>query len=237
MFGKWNKDGTLNWVDNVTVYSQTEVNPTIQEVMPPIGSIIAWAKTYNSKTTGTNDSTGSNLLLNSAETFITDGVLPGMIVYNSTDLTWAYVVLVYSETQLTLSADIFTSTGKTYFVYSTPRLRDGWAECNGGVLSDSDSIFNGATLPNLNGTSNQLFLRGGKVSGLTGGADTVTLDVSQMPPHAHGAHNASQASSGRGLGGGGYANDGGGITGGAGGGLAHNNIPAYYQIVWIMRVK
>lgn len=34
----------------------------------------------------------------------------------------------------------------------TPTLPDGWVECNGQTLSDSDSPYNGDVIPNLNGT-------------------------------------------------------------------------------------
>lgn len=33
----------------------------------------------------------------------------------------------------------------------TPSLPDGWVECNGQTLSDSDSPYNGDTIPDLNG--------------------------------------------------------------------------------------
>ena len=53
---------------------------------------------------------------------------------------------------------------------NTPTLPDGWVECDGGVLSDSDSPYNGQTLPDLNGG---IFLRGDTTSGGTGGSATM----------------------------------------------------------------
>ncbi len=58
-----------------------------------------------------------------------------------------------------------------------PSLPDGWVECNGQVLSDSASVLNGQTIPNLNGASAgvnspnlsgkyTMFLRGGTTSGV-----------------------------------------------------------------------
>lgn len=55
-------------------------------------------------------------------------------------------------------------------------LPDNWVECNGQVLSDSESPFDGETIPNLNGDAGganspnlsikaQMFLRGGTISG------------------------------------------------------------------------
>ena len=51
---------------------------------------------------------------------------------------------------------------------NTPNLPDGWVECDGSTLSDSDSPFNGQTIPDLNGDNR--FLRGDATSGGTGGA-------------------------------------------------------------------
>lgn len=66
--------------------------------------------------TGTNTSTSTNKLIDSGATFVTDGTPVGITVYNDTDSTRAVVTSVDSETQLTLSSDIFTGTGKTYTV-------------------------------------------------------------------------------------------------------------------------
>jgi len=104
----------------------------------------------------------------------------------------------------------------------TPSLPDGWVECDGSVLSDSDSPYNGDTLPNLTGS----FLRGNTTSGTTGGADT----------HTHQQYIDGESS--------------GTATGGPYNGHSHgagnsfdmqiatsNNIPVYYEVVFIIRVK
>ena len=52
-----------------------------------------------------------------------------------------------------------------------PALPDGWVECNGQTLSDSSSPFNGQVIPNLNGGTYRI-LRGASTSGSTGGSDT-----------------------------------------------------------------
>ena len=49
-------------------------------------------------------------------------------------------------------------------LFDTPVLPDGWLECNGQEVDDSESPFHGKTLPNLNGEAR--FLRGGADSGL-----------------------------------------------------------------------
>jgi len=115
-----------------------------------------------------------------------------------------------------------------------PALPDGWVECDGSVLSDSDSPFNGQTIPNLN-TGTYRMLRGAATSGATGGADTHTLSAAEMPAHVH-----SQAPPASGAGSGGWsigAPSGTLDTGSAGSSQAHNNLPAYYSVVFIIRVK
>ena len=52
-----------------------------------------------------------------------------------------------------------------------PALPDGWVECNGQLISDSESPFNGQTTPNLNNPVNAwnsrgVFLRGHTSSGV-----------------------------------------------------------------------
>jgi len=71
--------------------------------------------------TGTNNTVTENKLIDSAGIFTntTYTVKPGDTVENVTDATEAKVVTVDSATQLTLDADIFTDTGKTYVIRGT----------------------------------------------------------------------------------------------------------------------
>ena len=108
---------------------------------------------------------------------------------------------------------------------ATPALPAAWAECNGQVLNDAQSPFNGATLPNLNGASGgtQRFLRGASASGGTGGSETHT--------HFYDVTDGAAA-----------ANDPGGSCFGFGVGDARptdsaDTLPSYYEVVWVMRVK
>lgn len=122
---------------------------------------------------------------------------------------------------------------------NTPALPFGWVECNGQTLNDSQSVYNGQVLPNLNG--NNRFLRGNSTSGGTGGEASHSLSTDEMPSHIHALTTAQD-----------YGNDGlvvAGInrdaayettivnTGSAGTGAAHENRPPFYDVVWIMRVK
>lgn len=96
------------------------------------------------------------------------------------------------------------------------KLPHGWAECNGQVLSDAQSIFNGLTLPNLN--SDNRFLRGASTSGTTGGADTHS-HVTTQDAGLNGNNNAGVYSEATGT------TD------------AVSSLPKYYEVVWIIRIK
>ena len=102
---------------------------------------------------------------------------------------------------------------------NTPAMPSNFVECNGQVLSDAASVYNGQTIPNLNTV--QSFLRGSSTSGTTGGANSININ------HHHSING--------GTGGGGTA-----------GGNSFTDyqlsstqsiLPTYYEVVWIMRVK
>jgi hypothetical protein len=147
--------------------------------------------------TGTVTSTDVDKLVDSGATFISNGVQEGMIVKNTTDNCCAIVDVVQSESTLLLradtqagatTADIFTS-GEGYNVYLSYGLSDAFAEYNGQIVNDSESPWNGKTLPNLNGAviaagkvssgGTQRFIRSNVFSGATGGADTYGTTGSQ----------------------------------------------------------
>lgn len=67
--------------------------------------------------TGRNTSVVANQLVDSTGTFVTLGVKPGDVVYNTTDGTAATVVNVINETSMTLNANIFLAINKDYIVY------------------------------------------------------------------------------------------------------------------------
>lgn len=115
---------------------------------------------------------------------------------------------------------------------NTPALPDGYVECNGQTLSDSDSVYNGQTIPDLNGSSGtQRFLRGSTSSGTTGGSEThrhafsgttlktnnliyvVTTCCGSVGPHQCHTHQFS------------------GNTG------YNSTLPSYYEVVWVIRIK
>lgn len=106
---------------------------------------------------------------------------------------------------------------------NTPALPDGWVECDGTTLDDPQSVYDGQVIPDLIGGT---FLRGSQITGGTGGTPTHTLTTSELPAGA--VLNV----------GGAIAVPGGfGTYNGIGGGQPHENLPPYYNVVWIMRVR
>ncbi|MCP4550396.1 MAG: hypothetical protein GY835_28390 [bacterium] len=100
----------------------------------------------------------------------------------------------------------------------TPALDSHWVECNGQVISDPESPYDGLTVPDLNGVEGpQRFLRGSETSGVEGGTED----------HSHAMDRQAWTGSGGQL-------------------LWHrtnsqtgrtNNLPSYFEVVWIMRIK
>ena len=106
----------------------------------------------------------------------------------------------------------------------TPALPDGWVECNGQTLSDGDSPYDGQTIPDLNGVNR--FLRGNGASGNVGGDEshshTYSIPVSGGGPvdTIMGGDAATN-----------YYDHSGLSTETA------EQLPPYYNVVWVMRVK
>ena len=95
---------------------------------PSDNANIAFPGAINSA--GVNTTATASKLINSAAEFITNPVYIGDVVHNDTAGTAATVVSVDSETELTLNANIFTSTAQSYTVYSmSPQAGIGNAGC------------------------------------------------------------------------------------------------------------
>ena len=101
------------------------------------------------------------------------------------------------------------------FSLSNNSIPSGWVDCNGGVISDVDSVYNGQNAPNLNGTTddNSLFLMGDVTSGSTGGASAHTHSYSTYYADWHTNSYRSKYFP------------------------SASNIPKYFNIRWIMRIK
>lgn len=129
---------------------------------------------------------------------------------------------------------------------NTPALTENFVECNGQVLSDAESPYDGQTIPDLNGSN--YFLRGNSTSGGTGGASTNNLahthDLATFSALAYPADLSRVV----------YKTAGNIIavttTSGSqsskdwlysytdtAGSAAQENKPPYYNVVWIMRIK
>jgi len=101
-------------LSSINIYSLPSL-VTTGDLAYLIGKILSYAIQV---TSGTNTSVTSGRLVNSAASFVSVGVQVGDVVVNTTDSTYAKVTSVVSNTQLTLSSNIFGSTGKSYIIYS-----------------------------------------------------------------------------------------------------------------------
>jgi hypothetical protein len=102
-----------------------------------------------------------------------------------------------------------------------PALPGTWVECNGQVLNDPDSPFDGQTIDDLNGvTGPSRFLRGASASGNTGGAEDHTHGLPQFQPTLGDGGTTDQYNIATST-----------ITDPA------SSLPSYYEVVWVMRVK
>ena len=100
-----------------------------------------------------------------------------------------------------------------------PALPANFAECNGQVLNDAESPFDGQTLPDMNNTKR--FLRGASISGNSGGAET----------HSHDVDLSGTSAGDPGASGGSTVPWGTYVT------SESSLLPPYYEVVYVMRVK
>lgn len=240
------EDGTTNWGSEVVPSADlNDTNNAIIDSFCPVGGMIPWNKTLGSKSSGTADTDTADKLVDSGATFQTDGVQVGMIVHNTTDDVFGVVSAVDSETSLSLAADVQAGSAVTdvfpdgdegYVVYATKKLSTRFYEVNGQTISDSDSVYDGVTLPDYNVT--QSFIRGSTSSGTTGGADSVTLVANNLPEHTHAASIDDPSPSGTGTFAGGSSTDRTIQTGvNTTTNVAFSILPTYGEAVWIIRVK
>lgn len=72
----------------------------------------------NQNAAGTNTTATAFKLIDSFAKYVTKNIKTGDVVHNDVAGTAATVVSVQSETELTLNANIFTSTGQGYAIYA-----------------------------------------------------------------------------------------------------------------------
>jgi len=92
--------------------------------------------TINLTSSGSNTSVIANKLIDSSATFIADGTTVNSLVTNESTNESTIVTSVDSETQLTLSDDIFTATPENYAVYSSTSIRSVEDSCSGSTFTD-----------------------------------------------------------------------------------------------------
>jgi len=162
---------------------------------------------------------------------------------------------LYDNAKNTFNSDVTgfanksTPTG-TVLIYAGASVPEGYLLCNGAAISRTDyaTLFqiigttygagNGTTtfnLPDLRGRV-VIGVSGSHAIGTTGGAETVTLTLQQIPSHTH-SYTLYGAGNSSGTYGAGYTPSGtySHITGSAGSGQSHNNMQPYQTLNYIIK--
>lgn len=167
-----NTNETLGY--NRVIKNSADANANhVKGVQTPFLTVEAWDKTpsWAIESTGTTNGTTANKLVDTTADFVSDGIVSGMIVMNTTDTTFAIVDAVddlhtlslRADTQAgSVSGDVFVS-GEAYNIYLNFELSDAYVELNGQTISDADSPWNGKTIRDINGDAR--FLKAAGVSG------------------------------------------------------------------------
>lgn len=100
-------------LSSINIYSLPSLITT-GDIPYLIGKILSYAIQV---TSGVNTSVTASRLVASAGTFVSSGVQVGDVVINTTDSTYAKVTSIISNTQLTLSSNIFLATAKSFIIY------------------------------------------------------------------------------------------------------------------------
>ena len=125
--------GALNWICQIINTQAYMVSTGLRDIIP---------------TTGTTDSTGGNLLLDSTASFITDNIKVGDTVINTTDYTTTTVTGFQNgneETGLIIADDIFVS-GENYSINMDKNLSDLIDFDSPGWKSNSVTVLDGNTI-------------------------------------------------------------------------------------------
>jgi microcystin-dependent protein len=127
-------------------------------------------------------------------------------------------------------------------IVASPFALDGFLVCDGSTYNTADYPLLGAlynsgatfTVPDLRSR----FIYGASFSkpiGTSGGSESVTLDISQIPSHSHSESIAlpflGEVGAGVPIT---YATASSGFTGTSGGGGAHENMPPYVTMLWLI---
>ncbi len=149
----------------------------LQQTLPPFvptgihkGFVAALAA---ERCSGTTTSASAGKLVDTGADFVSDAVVAGDWIYNSTDGTWARVTARDSATQLSIDVNIMGSA-EGYNIYPTPSWPENIVELDGSTISDAECPVNGMKLPNLNAAGSYadssvaggMHLRGGTTAGV-----------------------------------------------------------------------
>ncbi len=127
MIGKFSGADSFNrdlsrWGENNLTRSITSFREAFRDTLfnnGGVGGVGAGIDTWNVNQTyakGSNTSVTTNKLIDLSATFISDDVVAGMEVYIVYQREFTTIASVDSETQLTLNADLFTTSPKNYLI-------------------------------------------------------------------------------------------------------------------------
>lgn len=159
-----NADITDNTIANAKLVAITTASKVSGTALTELASIPSGAgviptanKGTGSGITGTADSDSTGKLIDSSATFVTNDVLVGATVLNTTDSTSGTIVSVDSETQLTLSSDLFPDGNENYSIIGSKFLSDAGTFAQPNVQAQTGmvvQVVNTTTSAYTNGTGN-----------------------------------------------------------------------------------
>lgn len=163
-----------------TVYVQDGDISQLQFGLTPVNNINL-APSLNPVASGTNTSTSSGKLINTSGNFLSGNLQANFTVKNITDDTYALITSIDSDTQLTLSSNIFTGTGKSYEIIEWDLSGMTYDHTTNSLVFDNSCLATGhnflkdntyykiVVTTNAGGASNGLIMT-------FGGAETVPID-------------------------------------------------------------
>jgi len=149
--------------------------------------------------------------------------ITGVQVGYATSATNLFIDIVQDDSAMVGTIKPWAKT-----IVGVPALTAFWIECDGvGNVNDAESPLDGQPVPDSNTT--QSFLRGAAASGGVGGLDSITPtmreasgfdveDSNNLVCHIDEANNAGAGELGSNL-------------------NSHTNIPVYYEVVFILKIK
>jgi hypothetical protein len=241
--------GKLNDKSGVPVSGSVNMTFTIYNVKE--GGQGLWTEDW-SGVNGVNVSNGIfSIALGShnafpSDLFNSDSLYLGIRVGSDAEMTPRQQIVsgsyAFKSKTVEYNVPIGTILGWAKNLTGVPSLPDGWVECNGQILSDTESVLNNQLVPNLNGNDGgtNYFLRGSSVPG-TGGSLTHSHKTAEI--NDSGSHAGSDLGFGTFTASGSYCNVGYSSSYCSSGNKTRRFTetvslePPFYNVVWIMKVK